>query len=212
MVRILRLHAAEASTPLAIKQGDRNSCWPYYCGVSQVAATGAFARCLAGMYGPETCVDWSIRSSGPACCSTARSLPAFARRRKIVKERAAVHAVTTITQMTAAPNNSTPPWKSPLPSREWGRMLTYSSLEKRDAAMTPHAPQAPCTAKASSGSSILHLSTRRDAKVKTSPPMLPWITAAQVGILLHPAVIETSPARMPLHMADTSQSSAGESQ
>mmetsp|Transcript_76566 Transcript_76566/g.144248 ORF Transcript_76566/g.144248 Transcript_76566/m.144248 type:complete len:265 (+) Transcript_76566:411-1205(+) len=90
-----------------------------------------------------------------------------------------------------------PPWK-PL------YLLKPSPQSKRAAASTPQSPQAPCTAKASMGSSTLHIFNTVDATTKTKPPMIPMTTAEPLSTLPQPAVIETRPPRIPLHMAEMS--------
>mmetsp|Transcript_29812 Transcript_29812/g.54408 ORF Transcript_29812/g.54408 Transcript_29812/m.54408 type:complete len:265 (-) Transcript_29812:723-1517(-) len=86
-----------------------------------------------------------------------------------------------------------PPWK-PL------YLLKPSPQSKRAAASTPQSPQAPCTAKASMGSSTLHIFNTVDATTKTKPPMIPMTTAEPLSTLPQPAVIETRPPRIPLHI------------
>mmetsp|Transcript_20463 Transcript_20463/g.64336 ORF Transcript_20463/g.64336 Transcript_20463/m.64336 type:complete len:263 (+) Transcript_20463:176-964(+) len=69
---------------------------------------------------------------------------------------------------------------------------------KRPAAKTPHAPQAPCTAKASMGSSIFAAFRAAEASWKIKAPRTPMRIDVPVSTLPQPAVMETRPARMPL--------------
>ena len=54
-------------------------------------------------------------------------------------------------------------------------------------------------------SDTLNLSSSRDPPRYTRPPMIPMSMACQGSTVAHPAVIETRPARIPLHRAPRSQ-------
>merc|ERR1719443_1286572 len=72
---------------------------------------------------------------------------------------------------------------------------------KTAAAMQPQMPHEPCTDEASTGSSTLTFLTRAEEPTKTIPPKRPIRTALPDSTLEQPAVIDTKPARIPLHSA-----------
>jgi hypothetical protein len=76
--------------------------------------------------------------------------------------------------------------------------------DKREHETTPHMPHAPCTAQASTGSSICIRIIILEAARYTQPPTAPMMTPAHGITVAQPAVMETSPARIPLHIATTS--------
>lgn len=76
------------------------------------------------------------------------------------------------------------------------QMIPVSKL-KNARQMQPMTPQAPCTWKASRGSSILSLFMIRQAVEYVKDPMHPVRTAAHGCMEAHPAVIATRPARIP---------------
>merc|ERR1719191_2278794 len=65
---------------------------------------------------------------------------------------------------------------------------------KTAAAMQPQMPQAPCTEKASTGSSTLSFLTRNEEPTTTKPPTKPMRTADPDSTLEQPAVMDTKPA------------------
>merc|ERR1719191_2433877 len=69
---------------------------------------------------------------------------------------------------------------------------------KTAAAMHPQIPQAPCTEKASTGSSILSFLINALEPTKMKPPMMPMMNADPDSTLEQPAVIETKPHKIPL--------------
>merc|ERR1719324_898507 len=70
---------------------------------------------------------------------------------------------------------------------------------KSAAAMQPQIPAAPCTGNASRGSSIFSFWRRAEAPAYQKPPMILIIKAEPDSTLEHGAVIETNPAKIPLH-------------
>mmetsp|Transcript_30944 Transcript_30944/g.100779 ORF Transcript_30944/g.100779 Transcript_30944/m.100779 type:complete len:223 (+) Transcript_30944:427-1095(+) len=76
--------------------------------------------------------------------------------------------------------------------------MVLSSVAKRPAEMTPHAPAKKCTGDASRTSSICILRSILAERYSTMPPMMPMKTAAYASTTAHGAVMETRPARMPL--------------
>mmetsp|Transcript_4984 Transcript_4984/g.16412 ORF Transcript_4984/g.16412 Transcript_4984/m.16412 type:complete len:245 (+) Transcript_4984:656-1390(+) len=77
----------------------------------------------------------------------------------------------------------------------------YSSVQKSPTAIQPHKPQAPWTAKASSGSSILSLRMVHEATWYTIAPTKPMTIDAQTSTVEQPAVILTSPPSSELQVA-----------
>mmetsp|Transcript_2069 Transcript_2069/g.5209 ORF Transcript_2069/g.5209 Transcript_2069/m.5209 type:complete len:216 (+) Transcript_2069:617-1264(+) len=71
-------------------------------------------------------------------------------------------------------------------------------------AKTAQKPHAPCTAKASRGSSILSFTRSMDAPLSTNAPMKPITMDAHGSTTTQPAVMDTRPPRMPLPTAITS--------
>merc|ERR1712151_745258 len=95
----------------------------------------------------------------------------------------------------ASPSNSSLP--------EFGT-YEYGWEAKKPTLITPQAPHAPCTAKASSGSSILSLWSRHEAPWRTKAPRKP-MTMETWGVTTgQPAVMLTKPPRMPLQVKLTS--------
>merc|ERR1712054_491466 len=72
---------------------------------------------------------------------------------------------------------------------------------KSAAEMQPQMPHAPCTEKASTGSSIMSFLISAADPTKTKPPMKPIRTAAPDSILEQGAVTDTKPAKIPLQSA-----------
>merc|ERR1719333_1061938 len=72
---------------------------------------------------------------------------------------------------------------------------------KSAAAKQPQMPHAPCTEKASTGSSILSFLMRAAEPTKTNPPSRPMKTADPDSTLEQGAVTDTKPAKMPLQSA-----------
>merc|ERR1719240_827952 len=72
---------------------------------------------------------------------------------------------------------------------------------KSAAAKQPQMPHAPCTEKASTGSSILSFLMRAAEPVKMNPPQSPMKTADPGSTLEQGAVTDTKPAKMPLQSA-----------
>jgi len=71
--------------------------------------------------------------------------------------------------------------------------------DKREHETTPHMPHAPCTAQASTGSSICSRIIILEAARYTQPPTAPMMTPAHGITVAQPAVMETSPARIPAY-------------
>ena len=69
--------------------------------------------------------------------------------------------------------------------------------EKSAQETTPHMPHAPCTAQASTGSSICSRIIVLEEARYTQPPTAPMMTPAHGITVAQPAVMETSPARIP---------------
>merc|ERR1719379_870337 len=72
---------------------------------------------------------------------------------------------------------------------------------KSAAAKQPQMPHAPCTEKASTGSSILSFLMRAAEPTKMKPPKKPIRTADPDSTLEQGAVTETKPAKIPLQSA-----------
>merc|ERR1719214_563830 len=72
---------------------------------------------------------------------------------------------------------------------------------KSAAAKQPQMPHVPCTEEASTGSSILIFLMSAEEPMKRQPPRSPMRTADPDSTLEQPAVIETKPAKIPLHSA-----------
>merc|ERR1719379_576664 len=72
---------------------------------------------------------------------------------------------------------------------------------KSAAAKQPQMPHAPCTEKASTGSSILSFLMRAAEPTKRNPPRSPMMTADPDSTLEQGAVTDTKPAKMPLQSA-----------
>mmetsp|Transcript_55580 Transcript_55580/g.81696 ORF Transcript_55580/g.81696 Transcript_55580/m.81696 type:complete len:220 (+) Transcript_55580:440-1099(+) len=72
-------------------------------------------------------------------------------------------------------------------------------------AITPHKPQHPCTGKASRGSSICSLRRSLEAPYTTNAPIIPMINACQLFTTAQLAVMDTSPARIPLRASPMSK-------
>mmetsp|Transcript_78910 Transcript_78910/g.218321 ORF Transcript_78910/g.218321 Transcript_78910/m.218321 type:complete len:204 (+) Transcript_78910:433-1044(+) len=79
-----------------------------------------------------------------------------------------------------------------------------SPQSSKAAAMTPQKPHTPCTAKASTGSSILATLVSAEATTKSSPPTAPMTRVQRVSTTVQPALMETRPTRTPLHMLSKS--------
>mmetsp|Transcript_80694 Transcript_80694/g.164241 ORF Transcript_80694/g.164241 Transcript_80694/m.164241 type:complete len:200 (-) Transcript_80694:895-1494(-) len=87
--------------------------------------------------------------------------------------------------------------EKPLQPWKWSKPRPQSKMA---AASTPQAPAAPCTAKASMGSSICSIFSPSEAAKYTAPPIMAMKQALPHSTLPHPAVIDTRPAKMPLHI------------
>mmetsp|Transcript_7810 Transcript_7810/g.24871 ORF Transcript_7810/g.24871 Transcript_7810/m.24871 type:complete len:208 (-) Transcript_7810:591-1214(-) len=87
--------------------------------------------------------------------------------------------------------------------------MPSSGLPKKPNATSPQRPQAPCTAKASTTSSTFRLRMAMEVPWYTIPPISPMIAASQGFTTAQPAVMDTSPARMPLQKPLTSKSFGG---
>merc|ERR550514_386913 len=70
---------------------------------------------------------------------------------------------------------------------------------KSAAAKQPQMPHAPCTEKASTGSSILSFLMSAADPTKMQPPSIPMRTADPDSTLEQGAVTDTKPAKIPLH-------------
>mmetsp|Transcript_19988 Transcript_19988/g.42684 ORF Transcript_19988/g.42684 Transcript_19988/m.42684 type:complete len:202 (+) Transcript_19988:194-799(+) len=126
---------------------------------------------------------------------------------KITAERLATHRQMTKTSRKFAPTSLPPSSVAHVfveeslmqskPVHPWA-CLAPMPQSKSPAAMVPHAPQAPCTAKASTGSSTLQSFKTAEASENIRPPQKPMQTAEPHSTLPQPAVIETRPARIPL--------------
>merc|ERR1719161_2058992 len=89
---------------------------------------------------------------------------------------------------------------APKPPHPWWYFVP-DPKSKSAAAMQPQMPQAPCTEKASTGSSILSCLMRAADPVKTKPPRNPIRTAQPDSTFEQGAVTDTKPAKMPLQSA-----------
>src|SRR6266487_841970 len=76
----------------------------------------------------------------------------------------------------------------------------YVPSAKRPSAISPQAPQTPCTDTAPQGSSTWATLSQNQTLMQTSRPATPpMIAAANGATKAQGAVIATSPANMPLH-------------
>merc|ERR550537_830585 len=96
---------------------------------------------------------------------------------------------------------------SPLPSSSYETadqvdqpwcLFMPAPKSKSAAAMQPQIPHAPCTEKASTGSSILSFLMSAAEPTKRQPPKSPIRTADPDSTLEQGAVIDTNPAKIPL--------------
>mmetsp|Transcript_44407 Transcript_44407/g.102607 ORF Transcript_44407/g.102607 Transcript_44407/m.102607 type:complete len:234 (-) Transcript_44407:923-1624(-) len=139
--------------------------------------------------------------------SPRRNMPIAFRIKNMMAARMPAHAAMQTTSTKLAKSMALPmPLVSQVPSLAIMHLKPLqpcatskpSPQSKKPAASTPHMPQAPCTAKASIGSSTLQMRTRLEAPWHRNPPKTPVKTAEPCSMLPQPAVIETRPARMPL--------------
>merc|ERR1711871_1237037 len=89
---------------------------------------------------------------------------------------------------------------TPNPPQPWCFSVP-APKSKSAAAKQPQMPHAPCTEKASTGSSILSFLMRAAEPTKMNPPSSPMRTAEPDSTLEQGAVTDTKPAKMPLQSA-----------
>mmetsp|Transcript_115018 Transcript_115018/g.303724 ORF Transcript_115018/g.303724 Transcript_115018/m.303724 type:complete len:262 (-) Transcript_115018:161-946(-) len=141
-----------------------------------------------------------------------RRVPVFLRRRKVTPEnkldQPMMHRSMTIWAPITLPNRpvaqlpspSVMQWKPLLPWK-WSKPLPQS---KTAAARMPQHPQKQWTGTASRGSSTSSFTRSMEKAWYTKAPMRPIENALPASTFAQGAVMDTRPARMPLHMPQTS--------